>query len=76
MTRQNISQSVQRDTTSLQNISVNTQRSVSRIINQNNTLSPDRLQDIQINITNRQENCQQIIADDDALRETFKDVQT
>ncbi|RIB09890.1 hypothetical protein C2G38_2107463 [Gigaspora rosea] len=78
MTRQNISQSVQRDTTSLQNISVstvNTLRSVSRTINQNNTL-PDRLQDIPKNITSRQENCQQIIADDDTLRETFKDVQT
>ncbi|KAF0468904.1 hypothetical protein F8M41_025724 [Gigaspora margarita] len=75
MTRQNISQSVQRDTTTLQNISVNTPRSVSRIINQNNTL-PDRLQDIQKNITSCQENCQQIIMDDDTLRETFIDVQT
>ncbi|CAG8766874.1 9583_t:CDS:1, partial [Racocetra persica] len=74
MTRQNIPQSVQRDSTSLQNIPDNTLRSVSRITNQNNTL-PDKLQDIQKNI-NCQENCQQIIADNDTLHETFKDVHT
>ncbi|CAG8709933.1 5173_t:CDS:2, partial [Racocetra fulgida] len=76
MTRQNIPQSVQRDSTSLQNIPENTLRSVSRITNQNNT-PPDKLQDIQKNI-NCQENYQQIIAGDDTdtLHETFKDVHT